>query len=216
MTAGVLAAALAVGGLAWGVAADRIAVRWPAHDEEHPPSRPFGWRTVVVAGIASAGLAAVPLRFEGDDFATAAFAGYVAALVLLLATDLDQRILPDLVTLPLAGAALVYAASGRNPLVGADLGPAIAVAVVVPAVLFLASIPFGPGAFGLGDVKLLVSVGLMSGLLRALDGLLVALLAGGVTILALLAARRITRHSFVPFGPFLIVGALWGVLLIRA
>ncbi len=214
MTATILAVLLAFVGGAWGLAADRIAVRWPAHDEERPPGRPAGWRTIVAAGFGAVALAAVPLRFGGDALVAAAFGAYFVALVLLLATDLDQRILPDAVTLPLIPIALLFTASGLNPLVGGELLPAIAVAIVVPGLLLLASLPFGAGAFGLGDVKLLVSVGLLCGPWRTVSGLLFGLLVAGATILVLLAARRITRRSYVPFGPFLIVGALWGVLVV--
>jgi leader peptidase (prepilin peptidase) / N-methyltransferase len=78
----------------------------------------------------------------------------------------------------------------------------------------VASIPFGAGAFGLGDVKLLVGVGLMTGFLRTFNGLLAGLLAAGIVLAVLLATRRIGRRSFVPFGPFLIFGALWGILVL--
>ena len=79
--------------------------------------------------------------------------------------------------------------------------------------LYLPSLPFGAGAFGLGDVKLLVGVGLLLGGERALGGTLFGLILAGVVLLALLAARRIGRKSLVPFGPFLIIGALWAVLI---
>jgi leader peptidase (prepilin peptidase)/N-methyltransferase len=102
---------------------------------------------------------------------------------------------------------------GRNPLVGADLVPAIAIAIVVPAGLYLASIPFGAGAFGLGDVYLLAGVGLMLGLIRGFTGLVSGLLAAGIVLAVLLATRRIGRKTFIPFGPFLIFGALWGIFV---
>jgi leader peptidase (prepilin peptidase)/N-methyltransferase len=75
------------------------------------------------------------------------------------------------------------------------------------------SIPFGAGAFGLGDVKLLIGVGLMVGAERALGGVLVGLVVSGVVLLVLLATRRVGRRTYVPFGPFLILGALWAVLV---
>ena len=103
--------------------------------------------------------------------------------------------------------------TGRNPLVGGELLPAIAIAVVVPLGLVLLSVPFGAGAFGLGDVKLLAGVGLMTGLTRAFTGLLAGLLAAGVVLVILLATRRIGRRTFVPYGPFLIFGAVWGVFI---
>ncbi len=102
--------------------------------------------------------------------------------------------------------------TGRNPLVGGALLPTLLVATIVPLGLYVASIPFGEGAFGIGDVKLLVGVGLMTGFLRAFGGLLAGLLASGVVLVLLLATRRIGRHAYVPFGPFLIFGALWGIL----
>jgi leader peptidase (prepilin peptidase)/N-methyltransferase len=130
-----------------------------------------------------------------------------------MATDLDQRLLPNVLTLPVIPIALLYAISGRNPLVGTELVPAILAAVLIPAVLYLPSIPFGAGAFGLGDVNLLAGVGLMAGGSRALGGVVVALLVAGAVLLVLLAARRVTRESYVPFGPFFILGALWAVLI---
>jgi hypothetical protein len=46
-----LVVVLAVSGALFGVAADRLAVRWPEHDEEEPAGRPIGWRTVASAAM---------------------------------------------------------------------------------------------------------------------------------------------------------------------
>ncbi len=127
------------------------------------------------------------------------------------AIDLDQRLLPDELTLPIIPLALLLDVSGRNPFVGGELLPTLLIATIVPLVLFLASVPFGAGAFGIGDVKLLIGVGLMSGLMRAFAGLLAGLFAAGLVLVLLLATRRIGRKSYIPFGPFLIFGALWGI-----
>jgi len=207
-----LAVAFAIGGALWGLGADRISVRWPAHDEGFVARRRIGWRTAVVAGFGAIGFGALPSRFD-DPITLAILTLDVAALTLLLATDLDQRLLPDRITLPLIPVALVYAASGQNPLVGNELILALAAALLIPAVLYLPSLAFGPGAFGIGDVKLLVSVGLVSGAYRALVGTFAGILLSGIVIVVLLATRRITLRSFIPFGPFLIIGALWAILL---
>ena len=226
-----LSVGLAVLGGAWGVAADRIATRWPEHDEADGfiAGRSIGWRTVVVAAFGALGLAALPSRFlaepatssgvlapsggPADGVVLAIFVAYVVVLVLLLATDLDQRLLPDVLTLPMIPLALLFALSGQNPLVGHALIPAIAVALIVPAALYLPSLLFGAGAFGLGDVKLLVTVGLMSGVYRAVAGTFAGVIVAGVVILILLVTRRVGLKSFIPFGPFLILGALWAILL---
>jgi leader peptidase (prepilin peptidase)/N-methyltransferase len=207
-----IAIALAVTGGVWGMVSDRISTRWPAHEEPFVAGRKPGWRTVVCGVVGAVGLGLLPGRFS-DAPALVAFSAFVAALVLLLATDLDQRLLPDVITLPMIPIAFVYALSGQNPLVGGGLVPAIIAAVIIPTALYVPSLLFGAGAFGLGDVKLLVSVGLVAGAYRALVGVAFGVLVAGVVIIGLLAARRVTLRSYVPFGPFLVVGALWSVLV---
>lgn len=208
-----LSIAFALAGLVIGLAADRLATRWPAHDDEHPPGRAPGWRTVVVGATGAVAFGLLPDRFAGDGLALVVFGAWLATLIIGLATDLDQRLLPDVTTLPVIPIALLYAASGRNPFVGTELLPAIAAAIVIPAAIYIPSLAFGAGAFGLGDVKLLAGVGLLAGLWRAVGGVFFGLILAGVVLVALLAARRIGRRSYVPFGPFLILGALWAVLL---
>ena len=200
-------------GLVLGLAADRLATRWPEHDlEDHPAGRSVDWRTWVTAAAGAVAFALLPAWFGDNVLALAVFTAWVATLIVGLATDLDQRRLPDELTLPVIPLALLYAASGRNPLVGTDLVPAIAAAIAIPAALYLPSLLFGAGAFGLGDVKLLIGMGLLLGLYATVSGLIAGLFVSGVVLLVLLAARRIGRRSYVPFGPFLILGALFGLM----
>lgn len=208
-----LAWLLGAGGFALGLAADRFSTRWPEHDEEHAPGRAADWRTAIVALVGALALGLLPLRFGSDPLAFVIFGAWFVTLIIGLATDLDQRLLPDLLTLPVIPVALVYAISGSNPLVGDEVVLAVVAALAIPAVLYLPSIPFGAGAFGLGDVKLLVGVGLLLGGSRALGSVVFALVLAGVVLVALLATRRIGRRSYIPFGPFFILGALWAVLL---
>ena len=208
-----LAVVLGLAGLAWGVVSDRIAARWPEHEDDR--RRPVDWRTAVVAIVGAVALAALPGRFEGP-LPLGIFVVYALALVLLLATDLDQRLLPDLVTLPLIPFATLATFSGANPLVpAADWTGALAAAVVFPLALFVLSIPFGAGAIGLGDLKLMISVGLLAGWYRAFIGLIAGALLSGIVIGALLLTRLVSLKTYVPFGPFLILGAIWGILLER-
>ncbi len=208
-----LAVLLALLGAAWGFGADRIGARWPSHDDGHV--RPIDWRTPVPIVTGALALGAVTIRF-GETVPALLIGAYLAALVLLLATDLDQRLLPDVITLPAIPLALVVVLVGQDPLVGpAGLPIAIVVAVAVPLVLALVALPFGAGAIGMGDLKLLVSVGLLAGPFRLFSGVVYGALLAGVVILVLLVARRITLKTYVPFGPFLIFGAMWGILVIR-
>ncbi len=209
-----LAIGLAIAGAVFGVVADRFAVRWPEHDEEIPAGRAVGWRTVVTAAFGAFAFWLLGDRFDTAELVVQVLFGlWFAALVVGFAVDLDQRLLPDELTLPIIPLALLLDITGRNPLVGGELLGAVLIAVIVPVGLYLASVPFGAGAFGMGDVKLLVGVGLMTGLVRSFSGLLAGLLAAGLVLALLLATRRIGRRTFVPFGPFLIFGALWGIFV---
>lgn len=208
-----LAVLLALLGGAWGFVADRAGARWPVH--EHGHVRAIDWRTPVAIVTGALALGALTLRFP-EPAPAVIFGSYLVALVLLLATDLDQRLLPDVITLPAIPLALVTVLAGLNPFVGtADLPITLAVAIVVPLLLALFAIPFGAGAIGMGDLKLLVSVGILAGPLRLITGVVYGALLAGVVIVVLLAARRITLKTYIPFGPFLIYGAMWAILVFR-
>ena len=55
-------------------------------------------------------------------------------------------------------------------------------------------------------------MGLLGGPLRLLVGLIGGALIGAFAIVALIVLRRITLRSYVPYGPFLIAGAIWALL----
>jgi prepilin signal peptidase PulO-like enzyme (type II secretory pathway) len=199
-------------GLAWGFASDRIAARWPAHDDGS--IRAMDWRTILVVVTGGLSFGATVARF-GDDAGHLLVVGiYVVALVLLFATDLDQRLLPNVITFPLVGLAVLAFVTGTGPFVHGveDLAWAAAAAVLVPLGLYLLAIPFGAGAIGEGDLKLLVSVGLLAGAGKLIYGLIAGAFVAGLVVGVLVLIRRLTMKSFVPYGPFLIAGTLWAIL----
>jgi leader peptidase (prepilin peptidase)/N-methyltransferase len=198
-------------GVAWGLASDRIAARWPAHEDGSV--RRVDWRTVVVAAFGLVALAAVPIRFGGIE-ERLLFGALFAVCVLMMATDLDQRVLPNELTLPLIPIGLVVLLWGGDTLVNRQpLWLPIAVAVVLPLALYGLARPFGEGAFGEGDVKFLLGAGLLLGAVRLVLAVFVGALLGGVVIVALIVARRITLKTYVPYGPFLIIAVVWATLL---
>ncbi|MEO5705039.1 MAG: A24 family peptidase [Candidatus Limnocylindrales bacterium] len=207
----VIAAAL---GLGWGFASDRIGARWPAHEDGYV--RKVDWRTVLVALLGGFAFTVTLARFGGSPAHLLFIGTYVAALILLFATDLDQKLLPDVITLPLILLALAAFATGSGPYVHSmeDLAWAAGTAVAVVVGLYLLAIPFGAGAIGEGDLKLLVSVGLLAGALKLFYGLVIGALLAGVVVAILVFIRRLSMKSFVPYGPFLIAGALWTILVL--
>jgi leader peptidase (prepilin peptidase)/N-methyltransferase len=199
-------------GAGWGYASDRIGARWPAHEDGSVRAR--DWRTIAVVLVGGLAGAATVARFGTNPTHLLVIGAYVVALVLLFATDLDQRLLPDVITLPMVPYALVVFVLGAGPFVRTtdDLLWAVAAAILIPVALFVLAIPFGKGAIGEGDLKLLVSVALLAGALNVFYGLVAGALVAGIVVGALVFSRRLSMHSYVPYGPFLIAGSLWAIL----
>ncbi|MFF8642468.1 prepilin peptidase [Streptomyces sp. NPDC015345] len=230
---------LALGGALWGAltgalvprAAYRLSV--PPDDTwrgECPEGHPLGgWlglarcghghrygpRTAVVTAATAAVCAALALT-TGARPELGAWLLLAPFGVLLTVVDFGVHRLPDVLTLPLAGAALAllggaallpeHGGSWTGALYGA---PALAGAYFV---LFL----INPNGMGFGDVKLALALGAALGwygwgvlLIGTFAGFLLASLYG----IALVAARRAGRKTAIPFGPFLLGGAFVGVLL---
>lgn len=213
MNATLVIAAFALGGAVFGVLADRVSVRWPAHEADYRP-RGFDWRTVLVAvagGVVFGGLAS---RWS-DATTLAILAVHCAALVVLLATDFDQKLLPDLITLPLIAYSGILLVVGWSPLLaGKELGLAsgMAAGIAAPVFLFVTD-RLLHGDLGDGDLKLAVSTGLMSGISLLIYGLLIATICFSAILLVLIALRRIGMRSAVPFGPVLIATGFVAVLI---
>jgi leader peptidase (prepilin peptidase)/N-methyltransferase len=206
-----------LGGL-FGLAADRLGARWPVHADGLV--RRLDWRSVVVVLAGTLAFGGLVGRW-GEPRDLLVLGIYLAALIVLLATDLDQRLLPDLITLPLivyAGAILlisVVTGEALNPLIGGkELGVASAVAagILAPLLLVVSDRAFR-GALGMGDVKLAVSLGLMCGISLLVVGFLVASVAFAAVVLVLLVLRRLSLKTAIPFGPALIGAGIVAMLL---
>jgi leader peptidase (prepilin peptidase)/N-methyltransferase len=206
LAAGVLGAVL-------GVVFDRLSTRWPDHEDDYHRGWP-DWRTVVVAVAGAAVGFAVATRYsEPRDLAILAV--YCAALLLLFATDLDQKLLPDMITLPLiVFCGVVLAANWAPPLADKSLSLAsgLAAAAGLPIFLFVSD-RLLHGDLGAGDLKLAVSVGLMSGVSNAFVGIVAASIGFSALLIVLIALRRLSLKSAVPFGPVLIITGFIAVLM---
>ncbi len=207
-----IAAALA--GAAFGFAADRLSARWPEHEPDRLQQRGIDWRTPVVVATGAAIGYELAARWSAPvDLAILAV--YAAVLLMLLATDLDQRLLPDLLTLPLLGFALVVLVAGWSPLLSAKplgLVSAIAAGIGAPVFLFVTD-RILKGELGQGDLKLAAGIGVMSGVSLLVTGILVASMAFSVVLVGLMVVRRIGLRTAVPFGPVLILGAFIALAL---
>jgi len=157
----------------------------------------------------------LPLLFvwlagRGDNPRESLVAGLLAAVLVLLAVvDWEQRRLPNVVVLP--GLAVAVALS-PEPIATAL---AAAVAFVVFLGLFaLGRRLYGPGALGMGDVKLAALVAAVVGLPAAGYALVLGVgLAGGAAAVWLLSGRA-GRGALLPYGAFLALGGLVVLIIV--
>jgi leader peptidase (prepilin peptidase) / N-methyltransferase len=213
MTITVTVVVLAVLGAGLGFVADWLSVRWPEHEPDYQP-RGLDWRTLLLISVGAVVFGGVAAQWT-DTRDLVILIAFSAALLVLLATDLDQKLLPDAVTLPLIVGSAIVLILGWSPLLaGKELAliSGIAAAIIAPVFLFLSD-RLLRGDLGGGDLKLSVSIGLMCGISLLVTGLLVASIGFSVVLIALIVARRIGLRSAVPFGPVLIAAAFVAILL---
>jgi leader peptidase (prepilin peptidase)/N-methyltransferase len=150
---------------------------------------------------------------------------YAAILVQTLGFDLKTRYILDLVMFP--GWVIAFALAFFTPWTpgvswpAADWRTALLAAVIAGLVFlvlyFGGQLAFGAEAFGFGDVKLAVFIGMATGLtnLRMVHALLYGVFLGGFVAIILLITRIRGLKEAVPYGPFLALGTML-VLLTQA
>ena len=187
-----------------------VLLRGRCRDCEAPVSPRYPFVELATAAL----FVVMALRF-GLDPVLPAFL-YLAAVGLALALiDLDCKRLPNVLTLP--SYPVVGVLLGVAALLGSDSGDlvrALLGGAAMYAVYFALCFAY-PAGMGFGDVKLSGVLGLGLGWLgwgAWSVGLFLGFLLGAVFGLGLIAARRGGRKTAVPFGPFMLAGALVAVL----
>ena len=129
--------------------------------------------------------------------------------------DFKWMLLPDELMAPL----LIVAIAVAGLTIASSINPAHAafntfLAVMVGGSIFFVIFQLSGGKMiGGGDVKLGWILGLMLGTaVNAMLMLFLAGLGGSLVALTLLLSGKLRRNSLIPFGPFLILGALIVVL----
>jgi leader peptidase (prepilin peptidase) / N-methyltransferase len=132
---------------------------------------------------------------------------FVTTLAAITLTDLELRIIPNRILLVAAIACLVIAAAA-DP---ASLAERAIAAAAAGGMLLLAALA-NPRGMGMGDVKLAALMGLYLG--RAVAPALVVGFAAGalVGLGMMLREGAAARKKGVPFGPFLALGGIVGLL----
>jgi leader peptidase (prepilin peptidase) / N-methyltransferase len=203
---------LIVGVIVNRVADHLIAVR-SIPDTQHRLRAPM---VVVITALAFAFLVA---RF-GVTIQFALTAIYTFVFLVVLVTDLEHRLIFDVVILP----ATLFAAiasplsqpNWRLPLLGGASAFVIVLGIYLFAELFSRArkIHIAGGAFGQADVKLATFMGIVVGFPNVFPAILYTILLGGVGALAFLAYQLVVHHrvaltAAIPYGPFFCLAGWW-------
>src|SRR6478735_6525553 len=126
---------------------------------------------------------------------------FCAALVVITATDLTHRIVPNRVVLPAAAVVLAL-------MTVAEPGPQWAIAAAAASGFLLAAALAYPSGMGMGDVKLALLMGAALGRTVSV-ALMLAMVAALVPAVVLLARHGSkARKMAIPFAPFLAFGSV--------
>jgi leader peptidase (prepilin peptidase)/N-methyltransferase len=186
----------------------------PDSQEERVES---AWRAELAGGLTSVAVLVVALghllggnRWLVVDLVATVF------LVPLVLIDVRERRLPDHLTL--SGAAALLALVGAEAAITGNLAPlagALAGAALMAGILLALHLA-SPRGMGFGDVKLGLLLGVLVGVRSVglvLPALLLAGVLGAVVGVAQMVRRR-RRDVTLPFGPFLVTGAVVALVLL--
>lgn len=180
--------------------------------------QPIAWRYPLVEGLTGILFALTVARY-GPTALAASLLLFVAALVVIAFVDLDHQLIPNVITLPgiplglLAGLAV-----GGPPILERVLG-ALTGAGFLYLVLLYGDWWYQKEVMGEGDLNLMALVGAFLGWQAVILTLVLGCLSGALVGVTMIALRRLDRHDHIPFGPFLVLGALvslfWGNAVIQ-
>ena len=148
------------------------------------------------------------LWFFGLSWTAAVYGLLYSALLVVAGTDLSHKIIPNAVTFPgiivgLVCASIILPLGFLNSVLGILVGGGI-----LWLLAWASPYLFGKEGMGGGDIKLLAMIGAFLGWKPALMTIMVGSLLGSLVGVTLIAAQVIKREDYIPFGPFLVCGAL--------
>jgi len=163
-------------------------------------------RYPLVEALTAAVFVAVALA-RGVDLDLVLELPFVAALIALAAIDLERHVIPNKILLPLA----IYGVGAAALVSTGELPELLIAGAAAFAALLLVALAH-PAGMGMGDVKLAGVMGLYLGSAVA-PALLIAFLAGALVGLGVILREGAgARKKGMPFGPFLALGGVVGLL----
>lgn len=144
----------------------------------------------------------------GLSWVTVVYGLFYSALLVVAGTDLSHKIIPNAVTFPgiivgLVCATTVLPLGFLDGLLGVLVGGGI-----LWLLAWASPYLFGKEGMGGGDIKLMAMIGAFLGWKPALITIMIGSFLGSLVGVTLMAAQVIKREEYIPFGPFLVCGAL--------
>jgi len=128
---------------------------------------------------------------------------FCSLLLLIAAIDLEHRLVLDVLVGPgLALAVLLSALWGEPRLVSALEGAALGGGI------FLVLALVGGRALGMGDVKLALLIGMMTGFPWVLEALTLGIVLAGAAAGLLVFGRVRGLKDYIPYAPYLVLGGM--------
>ncbi len=150
---------------------------------------------------------------------------FVFGLVIISGIDFETFLVPDIIVLPLIPIGLVGALvcanfffypsgqwSGVNRLMYSFSG-AFTGALIVAILAIIGKIVWKKEAMGGGDLKLLSAIGSFLGWKGVFVSIFFGSITGTIISVALIYSRKKKWDDYVPFGPYLAIGAIIAMLL---
>jgi len=138
---------------------------------------------------------------------------FLSTLIVVAFIDLEHHIIPNSISLPgiLTGFLLAWGTLPLSPLqslIGILIGGG-----VIYLVSFISLAVLGKEGMGGGDIKLMAMIGAFLGWKSTLLTIFLGSLAGSVVGISLMILKEKKRDDPIPFGPFLVLGAIISLFL---
>lgn len=203
--------------------------KWLCDYDEEPDESLLGTRYIFKqSGIYSSALFAIfnlsIFVFFGYSYYTIFFLLISYIMLFIVLSDFKYTIIPDQFTVALAVVCIALAVTDLltaqifikqwwSILLGAVCGGGSLMLINLFSILILKK-----NGMGFGDVKLMCALGACLGFPMVFSGLLIAVLVAFLYIIFLLIKKIVSKKevsSYFPFGPFLCIGSLCSLFLVK-
>ncbi|MBI5035149.1 MAG: prepilin peptidase [Chloroflexi bacterium] len=183
------------------------------------------WRAPIVVIVAALAFAFLSVRF-GTSTTFFLTAIYTAIFLLVFVTDIEHRLIFNIVMLPsilfAAIASVLLLPRWQLYLLGGVIAFIIVFGIYIFAQLFarLRHLNVAGGVFGQGDVKLATFMGIVVGFPAVVAAILYTIVLGGIGAILflgyqLVVHRRLALSAAIPYGPFFCIAG-WAIMAFQS